>query len=287
MKKGIAFLLAAVMCLGFVGCGEKGNSGRINADKVFEALSQEGELVLDTKHDNTESYNSAKVPNVEMIVFRMPKEQRPTYQEQACYIEVYQTQEDLKRSAEQYAKSESDLNWLYTSGDVLLRIDGNVSSERAQKYADALKSITKENVILQNNENPKVEKSNREKTFQPPNGLGANEAYEKLKEELDGLEFSIYSYSYDSERVIFWDKSNGDWISGTVSVHTSDEEAISIAKTTYSMDTKSGLKECILVSGNVVITLTDGSEETFRRYAEPLMIFTGKAIDIDYSKMPG
>ena len=287
MKKGIAFLLAAVMCLGFVGCGEKGNSGRINADKVFEALSQEGELVLDTKHDNTESYNSAKVPNVEMIVFRMPKEQRPTYQEQACYIEVYQTQEDLKRSAEQYAKSESDLNWLYTSGDVLLRIDGNVSSERAQKYADELKSITKENVILQNNENPKVEKSNREKTFQPPNGLGANEAYEKLKEELDGLEFSIYSYSYDSERVIFWDKSNGDWISGTVSVHTSDEEAISIAKTTYTMDTKSGLKECILVSGNVVITLTDGSEETFRRYAEPLMIFTGKAIDIDYSKMPG
>ena len=288
MKKVIAFVLAAVMCLGFVGCGEKGNSGRINADKVFEALSQEGELVLDTKHDNTESYNSAKVPNVEMIVFRMPKEQRManSYQEWACYIEVYPSKEELEKSVGQY---ENDLFWLYSSGNVLLRIDGNVTSDAAAKYAETLKSVTKEEVSLRNSKNPTPKESKREKTFVPPNGFGANEAYEALKKEIGSIEFGMYSYSYNqkSEHIIFWDTADkADFISVTVNVRGSAEEASSYAKTMNEMNSKTNIKACVLVSGNIVLQFSSEDKNLFSEYSDALEKITGKSLDIENSRMP-
>ena len=288
MKKVIAFVLAAVMCLGFVGCGEKENSGKTNADKVFEALSQEGELVLDTKHDDTVSYNSAKVPNVEMIVFRMPKEQRManSYQEWACYIEVYPSKEDLEKSVGQY---ENDLFWLYSSGNVLLRIDGNVTSDAAAKYAETLKSVTKEEVSLRNSKNPTPKESKREKTFVPPNGFGANEAYEALKKEIGSIEFGMYSYSYNqkSEHIIFCDTADkANSTSGTIYVMDSEEEAVDFAKTINTANDKAGIQESMLVSGNMIIQLSSEDKNLFSEYSDALEKITGKSLNIENSRMP-
>lgn len=293
MKKGIAFLLAAVMCLGFVGCELPGMGlarkivGKtvvVNAEMVFKELEKEGELILDTKYDSTESFNSAKVPNVEMIVFRMPKEERPTYREKACYIEVYPSQEDLERSCEQYVQTDSKYNWLYSSGNVLLRIDGNVPKGDTQKYTSALKELTKDNVQKWNDRNPEVEKSNRKKTFQPPNGFGANEAFERLKEELGGLEFAIYSYLHELEFIIFWDRTDSKLVCGTISIAESDEDALSLARVSFDGYQGSKFERSILVSGNIIIELDRSSEELFFKYSNALERVTGKPINMEYSK---
>ena len=55
MKKGIAFVLAAVMCLGFVGCGKE-----ITAETVFDALSKKGKLVFDGDIEEAIEYYETK-----------------------------------------------------------------------------------------------------------------------------------------------------------------------------------------------------------------------------------
>ena len=300
MRKFVVFVLCAALSCGFVGCGgnqpgstQSGSAQTdtntaenvtVNADTVFEALSKEGELVLDTKHDSVESYNAAKVPNVEMIVFRMPQETRAGLYERACYIEVYPSENDLNTSVGQY---ESDMFWLYTSGNVLLRMDGNVSSESAQKYADALKSITQKDVALKNTENPVLEEQSASTGF-TPDGIGAESAYETLKKEISTIEFSSYDCNNRSESVIFLDRTNPDsLVSGAVIARASNEDAISYANTVKSLNEQAGLKEMVLVSKNIVMTLSDGSDETFRRYVIPFQAVTGEFYDMYNSEIPG
>jgi hypothetical protein len=278
MKKGIAFLLAAVMCLGFVGCGKE-----ITAETVFDALSKKGKLVFEIKYDSMVSDNSAQEPNVEMIVFRLPKEQRPTPGEDACYIEVYPSREALERSAEQY-KQIKKIDWLYASKNVLLRIDGNVPFDIVQPYTDALKKLTNEEVQARHRAEPIIRSSNREKTFQLPGNFGANEAFEILKQEIGGLEFASYVYTANAEIVSFWLRESGNIFCGSVLVFESYKEAVSFAEIGYSPNPWAGIACSIFVSDNVVIEIDRSSEALFIQYSNALKKITGKPIDMEFSK---
>ena len=45
MRKFVVFVLCAALSCGFVGCG-----GEVTADKVFEAISKEGNVVMDDRY---------------------------------------------------------------------------------------------------------------------------------------------------------------------------------------------------------------------------------------------
>ncbi len=285
MKKGIAFVLSLVMCLGLVGCGlpDTGPAQNIavktpSAEEVYEALAKIGELVLDTTHNSF-----AEAAGVDKIVFRMPKEQRQTSIEGACYIEVYPSREDLERSAELYAQLDSDYKWLYSSGNVLLKLDGNISANSVQKYIDALQKLTNDDAHKWNDRNPTVEKGGSKQTLQLPDGFGVNEAYEMLKKELSDLEFESFGYLKDSEYIKFWDKSGSEIVSGIIRATESDERAIVHAKTDF--DGLIGLiyDKSVLVSGNIVIKLNKSSEELFSKYSSALENVTGKPVNMEYS----
>lgn len=210
MKKGIAFVVAFMLCLGFSGCGEKDGS----AKSVYNALAKVGDLSLEAEYKDVVSDFGGKVPISEKIVFRMPNENREIEKERACYIEVYPSADDLGKAVDVLNESMSSggekTYGLYSSGNSLLRIDGTVPKDEVSKYADALKKATGEEAVCRNSEELPVEKISINRSFTPPNGVGAREIYDALKNKVKNIEFFSFMKLNDSETASFFDTSEKD-----------------------------------------------------------------------------
>ena len=210
MKKGIAFLLAAVMCLGFVGCGEQAGS----AKSVYNELEKVGGLSYEAEYKDVVSDFGGKIPISEKIVFRMPNQNREIEKERACYIEVYSSADDLGKAVSvlnESMKSSGEKTYgLYSSGNLLLRIDGTVPKDEASKYTEALKKATGEEAVYQNSEELPIEKNSINRSFISPNGVGAREIYDALKKKVKNIEFFSFMKLNDSETASFFDMSEKD-----------------------------------------------------------------------------
>ena len=178
MKKGIAFVLAFVLCLGFSGCGEKDGS----AKSVYNALKKVGNLSLEAEYQNIEArHPSGKAPVLEQIVFRMPKEERERNAERSCFIEVYSSEEDMKKVIDYYSNGKL-IYGMYSSGNTLLLIDGYVTETAMSKYEKAFQKAVGGEVMCHSTGMQRNNKSS-ESTFIPPNGIGAREVYNAFKKK--------------------------------------------------------------------------------------------------------
>ncbi len=203
MKKGIAFVLAAVMCLGLVGCGEKAEG----AKSVYNALEKVGKLSLEAEYQNVETkhMSSDKVSVLEQIVFRMPDEERELeHLQNACYIEMYPSEE----KAAECAESISDKYWyIYTSGNMLLLIDRAITEKAAEEYSKAFgKAAAGEIKSYHGAERPF--KDLPEGSCPLPDGIQPIEIYDAFKKEIENIEFRDNGY-IGAPRVCFYDRNQG------------------------------------------------------------------------------
>ena len=209
MKKGIAFVLAAVMCLGFVGCGEKAGS----AKSIYNELEKVGKLSLEAERYNVERrFSEEKIKILEQITFRLPEEKRIEDAENICSIEVYASAEDAENAtADPY-------RFVYSSGNALLRIDGYIEKNIADRYAEAFQKATGKEVTWVEDK-IRYNQGFGTSTFTPRNGIGAREVYNAFKNEIKDIEL-INFYHYDTgERVDFKDLSQGGPYGDTIAIH--------------------------------------------------------------------
>ena len=276
MKKGIAFVLAFVLCLGFSGCGEKDGS----AKSVYNALAKVGDLSLEAEYKDVVSDFGGKVPISEKIVFRMPNENREIEKERACYIEAYPSADDLGKAVdvlnESMRSSGEKTYGLYSSGNSLLRIDGTVSQDAVPKYADALKKATGEEAVCRNSEELPVEKISINRSFTPPNGVGAREIYDAFKKKFKGLEFYSYLKLRTYDNVSFFEKDEaGKTVIVNINVGYTADDAIKPV----------GTVDFTIVSGNIYMDfLGDISENRLSEYIKEIEEITGQPIDPEKSK---
>ena len=201
MKKGIAFVLAAVMCLGFVGCGEKAGS----AKSVYNELEKVGKLSLEAEYQNVEvEHISDKAPVLEQIVFRMPEEEREVNAEHACYIETYPSVEEAEKNAHKLG-----IAWYaYSSGSTVLSIDRAIKKETAEKYAEAFqKAVGGE--VKRHHEEERPDNKYLDVDVIKVEGIQPTEIYDAFKKKIKNMEFNVIDYGLGAERVSFYDRSQG------------------------------------------------------------------------------
>ncbi|WP_337399463.1 hypothetical protein [Congzhengia sp.] len=291
MKKVIAFLLAAVMCLGFVGCELPGmglarkfvgKTVGVNAEMVFKELSKFGNLSLEIKYKDVVSDFGGEVPISEKLVFRIINEKREKSGEHACYIEIYPSADDLEKAISVLNKDMKELYKertyiLYTAGSTLLRLDGSLTKDAASKYAEAFQRAIGKEVVYRNSEELPVEKYSISRTFIPPNGVGSREIYDKLKKDLDGLEFFSYLRLRDYDNTSFFEKDEaGKTVIVNICVGATIDDAM---KSNGAVDFK-------IISGNVYMDfLGDISEKRLSQYVKKIEKITGQPIDTAKSKL--
>ena len=201
MKKGIAFVLAAVMCLGFVGCGEKAGS----AKSVYNSLKKVGKLSLEAEYQNVEvEHISDKAPVLEQIVFRLPEEEREVNAERACYIETYPSVEEAEKNADKLG-----IAWYaYSSGSTVLSIDRAIKKETAEKYAKAFQKVT-DGEVKRHHEEERPNNKYLDVDIKKVDGIQPKEIYDAFKKKIENIEFNLVTYEIGIENVGFYDRSQG------------------------------------------------------------------------------
>ena len=291
MKKVIAFLLAAVMCLGFVGCELPGMGlarkivGKTaSAEEIFKELAKEGELIKDTYIEGIYSQSGSGVNNVNTLIFRIPKEKRDSSTERACFIEIYENEDGLNKSVDKYNSMGREVNYyMYSSGTVLLLLDSVLSADVVEKYFKAFKKATAKKVQVRQTR-PLYKNKIYYFDFSITNGIGAEKVFYGLKESIDNIEFFSFNKYKDREVIIseLRTKNNLTYVL-EISAYTSNSAALEVKKEYTKPYDGKGLKRYLFISGNIVINCTfslpEGSEGQIK---EALSQITGQTVEVSY-----
>ena len=291
MKKGIAFLLAAVICLGLVGCELPGMGlarkivGKTaSAEEIFKELAKEGELIKDTYIEGIYSQSGSGVNNVNTLIFRIPKEKRDSSTERACFIEIYENEDGLNKSVDKYNSMGREVSYyMYSSGTVLLLLDSALSADVVEKYFKAFKKATaKEVQVRQTKPLQKNEIYNFD--FSIANGIGAEKVFYGLKKSIDNIEFFVLNKYKDRENVWGVLRTEKTHRYGfEITAYTSNSAALEVKKEYSEPYDGKGLKNYLFISGNIVIdcmcSLPEGIEGQIK---EALSQITGQTVEVSY-----
>ena len=294
MKKILAFVLCAALSCGFVGCELPGmglarrivgSVAGVDARTVFEELSKEGELIEDTYLEDTYSESTSGVEHVDRLVFRMPEEKRDASTEDACYIEIYQNEEDLNKSVDKYndVVALGAPYYIFSSGNILLLLDSTLSADVVEKYSKAFKKATGKQVqVRQTKELNKHKGYNSH--FSISNGINAEKVFYALKESMNPVEFFTLTKDEEPEKLVcILRKDNGLTCPITIEAYLSNSAAAERKEDIISPYDGTGLKNYLFISGNIAIdsmvSLPEGSEEKIK---EVLGGVTGQTVEVSY-----
>ena len=293
MKKILAFVLCAALSCGFVGCELPGmglarrivgSVAGVDAKTVFEALSKEGELIEDTYLEDTYSKSRSGVEHVDRLVFRMPEEKRDASTEDACYIEIYQNEEDLNKSVDKYNNFRKSPYYIFSSGNILLLLDSALSADVVEKYSKAFKKATGKQVqVRQTKELEKLKIYNF--NFSITNGISAEKVFYALKGSINPVEFEGLTKAKDSESLYCSVITDDGLIYPiTIEAYLSNSAAAERKEDIISPYDGTGLKNYLFISGNIAIdsmvSLPEGSEEKIK---EVLGGVTGQTVEVFYT----
>ncbi len=273
MKKRIALILTVVLCVGLCGCSE--------AKSVYKSLAKAGTLTRDGRVKKAESISGSGAAGVDRLVFRMPEEARGASVENACFVEVYQNEDDLNAAVGKLNESANAAYYMFSSGNILLLLDANISEETALKYADAMKKKTKQEASARH-EKPLLKNAAQSFDYSVPKeaGAGAEAVYKKLKRKLK-TQFTSFAKNENNEGLTcsLRSKDGSFYCTLNISARNSEEDAQKLKEAFLNANVKT--KKLIFTSGNIVIdTVGTVSDKDVKKISKALKKATGKPVEM-------